>query len=322
MDNVSVEPEELESPLIAFLILLLRFRPLDSQNSIERLTAASILTILYRAGLTHNTRETAIGLLAIPLLVRMLDDASPVSRTQDLDNDKTQNLLDWTVKERAPAVLAMLVTDSEFLQKAAIEAGVMSKLSKLLKISYDPVLEDAQVDTWSPQLSDGSDEMDISLNNDPAYPSQPPLLVHRIRVRESTLKAIAALAPFKDEYRKMIVDQGMIPYIVESMNPNPSKPLPPKIGDKSDKPNSTPTEEEPRQGYGKNPVSVLIAACGAIRALSRSVSVLRTTLIDNGVALPVFKLLKHPDFEVQIAATGAVCNLVMDISPMRDVSSS
>jgi len=71
-----------------------------------------------------------------------------------------------------------------------------------------------------------------------------------------------------------------------------------------------------------NSIDVLIAACGAIRALSRSVGILRTTLIDNGVAMPVFRLLQHPDIEVQIAATATVCNLVTDVSPMREVRQS
>ena len=111
----------------------------------------------------------------------------------------------------------------------------------------------------------------------------------------------------------------MVPYIVESMNPHPGKPTP-KVSDQSEKVVNGSIEEEAKRGYGVNPVSVLIAACGATRALSRSISILRTTLIDNGVVMPVFRLLRHPDIEVQIAATACTCNLVTDVSPMRDVS--
>lgn len=211
----------------------------------------------------------------------------------------------------------MLITDSEYLQKAAFDAGVISKLSKLLKASYDPVLELANPRSWSPHIPEDGENLDVQ------HPrlgenGQPPLLIHKIKVREAALKAIAALVPFKDEYRKAIVDQGMMPYIVESMSSNPGKPSP-KSSDKLEKGLHPSTESEAKQGYGINPISVLIAACGAIRALSRSVSVLRTTLIDNGVAKPVFRLLQHPDIEVQIAATGTVCNLVTDVSPMREV---
>ncbi|KAG0647989.1 hypothetical protein D0Z07_6018, partial [Hyphodiscus hymeniophilus] len=304
------ESEEPESPLVAFLIYILR-----SQREMERLMAASVLTVLYRAGLTNKTRETAIGLLVIPLLVHMLDDPIGPLKTKDNFTDAEATALDWAIKKRAPSVLAMLITDSEHLQKAAFEAGIIGKLSKMLKVSYDPVPETSNFHPWSPQDEDGKEA--ISTQSSLDAHGQSPLLAHKVEVRESALKAIAALVASKDEYRKAIVDQGMVPYIVESMNPNPRKPTP-KSGDKSDKAINGSSEEESKKGYGSNPVTVLIAACGAIRALSRSVSILRTTLIDNGVVMPVFRLLQHPDLEVQIAATACTCNLVTDVSPMRD----
>jgi hypothetical protein len=307
------ESEEPESPLIAFLIYTLR-----SQTEMERLMAASVLTVLYRAGLTNKTRETAIGLLVIPLLVYMLDDPLGPPKSKDNFADAEATALDWAIKERAPSVLAMLITDSEHLQRAAFEASVVGKLSKMLKVSYDPVPETSHAHPWSPQGEDGEELESTQFSPLSTY-GQSPLLVHKVKVRESALKAIAALVPFKDEYRKAIVDQGMVPYIVESMNPNPGKPTP-KVSDKSEKVVNGSSEEEAKRGYGVNPVSVLIAACGATRALSRSVSILRTTLIDNGVVMPVFRLLRHPDIEVQIAATACTCNLVTDVSPMRDVS--
>ncbi|KAK1254290.1 hypothetical protein MKX08_008285 [Trichoderma sp. CBMAI-0020] len=53
--------------------------------------------------------------------------------------------------------------------------------------------------------------------------------------------------------------------------------------------------------------------------LSRSISILRTTLVDHSVAMPVFKFLKHPDVDVQVAATAAICNLVLEASPVREL---
>jgi len=314
-DTITPDSEEPESPLIAYLILLLR-----SRTGMSRLMAASVLTVLYRAGLTHKTRETAIGLLVVPLLVHLLDEPVIPPKGKDNLRDEEAVLLQRAITERTPAILAMLITDSEYLQKSAFDAGIVGKLSKMLKVSYDPVPETSNPHPWSPAGDDYGQNVDAPSPR-LGRNGQSPLLVHKINVRESTLKAIAALVPFKDDYRKAIVDQGMVPYIVESMSSTPGKPSP-KASEKSEKFIHQSSEEESKQGYGLNPVNVLIAACGAVRALSRSVSVLRTTLIDNGVAEPVFRLLQHPDIEVQIAATATVCNLLTDVSPMREVGGS
>ncbi|TVY86348.1 Uncharacterized protein LAWI1_G008344, partial [Lachnellula willkommii] len=304
--------EEPESPLIAYLLLTLRTR-----TGKERLMAASVLTVLYRAGLTKKARETTIGLLVVPLLVQMLDEIAIPVKPKDSLADNEAVRFEWAIKERAPAILALLITDSEYLQKAAFDAGVVSKLSKMLKVSYDPVTETTKSHSWSPNSKQTGNMGEGLEPHSFTHPGQTPQLVHKVKVRESSLKAIAALVPFKDEYRKAIVDQGILPYIVESMNSNPSKPSP-NTSDQAERVTNNSNATGIGQGYGVNSTDVLIAACGAIRALSRSVGILRTTLIDNGVAMPAFRLLQHPDIEVQIAATATVCNLVTDVSPMRE----
>lgn len=312
-DISQIDSEESESPLIPHLILMVR-----TKEKMERLMAASVLTVLYRAGLTNKTRETYIGLLVIPLLVQMVEESKiplPIFRGKDIYEMMEENALDQAIEEKAPAVLSMLITDSKYLQKAAFDAGVVSKLARQLKVSYNPVDETPDMHAWSPH---GNDEMSDEAP-DTTIRAHSPTLLHNIKIRESTLKAIAALVPFKDEYRKAIVEQGIIPYIVESMSAKPGKPSP-KGAENGDK-NSDDSADDSTQAYGINTVDVLVAACGAIRALSRSVGILRTTLIDSGVAMPVFRLLEHPDIEVQIAATATVCNLVTDVSPMRNVSS-
>lgn len=105
------------------------------------------------------------------------------------------------------------------------------------------------------------------------------------RIVESALLAVAAITLHKDEYRKLVIDAKVVPLIVSSMN-HPSAP-------------------------------VRAAACQCARSLSRSVAVLRTSLIDAGVASAVFGLMSDSDLKVKTSATAAVCNLVLEFSPMR-----
>jgi hypothetical protein len=127
-----------------------------------------------------------------------------------------------------------------------------------------------------------------------------------MRYRENILKALAALVPFKDEYRKAICEHGVVPYIIDALKPRPS---------------DAPADAAMPRNTAEdgNPIPTILAACGTARMLTRSVSVLRTSLIDAGVAKPLFALLRHSDLEVQIAATAAICNLALDFSPMKEV---
>jgi len=299
--------EEDESALVSWLMYITR-----TESGTTCLMAVWVLTILYRSGLTNKRRETALALLLIPLLVRMLNkdfksDGDTVTRVGGVVTVQSSN---WTIKEQAPAILAMLVMDSVELQKAAVDADAIKKLSQLLKESYDPLPKLSQSSMWDP---DGADSLHLQ-GRESSNTSRlgllglSPLASHVVKMREGVLMALAAIAPFKDEYRKTIIDNGVVPFIIESLKPCDASPSLPTKGAES---SSSPCG---------NPVAVLLAACGAARALSRSVSILRTSLIDAGVAAPLFALLKHQDMEVQIAATAVVCNLVLEFSPIREVS--
>ncbi|KAK3096367.1 hypothetical protein LTR53_019321, partial [Teratosphaeriaceae sp. CCFEE 6253] len=125
--------------------------------------------------------------------------------------------------------------------------------------------------------------------------------------RQGALQALAALAEKEDIHRKAIVEAGVVPCIFDSL-----KPFPP---DYIAKLSSNRGHVDPKDG---NTVSVLLAACRAAKTMSRSVSLLRTSLIDAGIAKPIFHLLNYPDAEVQLAATDVCINLLLEFSPMRD----
>jgi hypothetical protein len=308
--------DEPESPLIPYLIWLTR-----SSSGVERLMAAYLLAILYRAGLAAKSREGSIGLLIVPLLVELLgDNAIELSAVAD----EQRSSKEWLLKERTPAVIAKLIFDSEYLQRAAYEAGIISKLARMIKSSYEPLPANVEARPWSPDgySSPDNDVLESSQASRLGQKGFSSLLLHRVKVREGVLRAIAALAPFKEEYRKSLIEQGVMPFIVESLKPYPNRPSS-KSTEKTE--NITPMNNSEISSvtsiFGINPVPVLIAACAAVRHLSRSPSILRTTFVDNGVVMPIFNILNHPDVEVQIAATATVCNIVSEISPMREVRS-
>lgn len=308
------EMEDSESPLIPWLI-----RTARSSSGMERLMAASVITSLFKAGHVNQSRESYMGLLIVPILLQGLEEKSATWNNGEASFDDAQTAISHSIVERSLTILAKLVVDSDFLQKCAFECSAVKSVGGFLKGAYEPI-SSKPTRPWSatPQHEKpGQKEVGVVASR-LGSGDQFPLLAHRIRVREAALKAVAALAG-KDDFRKVFVAQDLVPYIVESLSATPSKPT--KDGPKSPKIRLARDDgSEVDSAYGANSVSVIIAACHALRTLSRSVSILRTTLQDCGVVNPAFRLLQHADVEVQIAASGLMCNLVTNISPMRGVS--
>ena len=301
--------EDDESLLIPWLIYVVR-----TEHGMTRLMAAWVLAILYRSGLTSRRRETGFALLLVPLLVRMLDkDLKTTPRFSDSYDASVFSNPDWTIKEQAPAVLAMLAVDSNELQRAAVDAGAIKRLSQLLKESYDPLPACSSTSLWTPDRN-AADTMDTKDDASRLGASGlSPTAFHVTKMREAVLIALAALASVKDEYRKMIIDNGVVPFVIESLKPYSVTPiLSTNVKAVVDGP--------PKDPKVLNPRHVILAACGTARGLSRSVSTLRTDLMDAGLAAPLFVLLRHADIEIQVSATAVICNLVLEFSPMREVS--
>ncbi|GAW22098.1 hypothetical protein ANO14919_116330 [Xylariales sp. No.14919] len=307
--NVEVDVAHLESPLVPWLIHLVRTR-----HGSEVLMAASVLTSLFKTGFAYPAREASMGLLVIPVLLRLLEDAE--ARMKEPGNNWTSrdSRMKLNVIEETPAVLARLITDSEPMQKAAFECGAVKTICKLLKSSYDTPLAAVECRPWSPNGDGTGASSSLASECRLGDEGQHVQLIHRRRVRETTLRALGALATFKEDFRKAIVDQGVVTYIIDSLNQAPGNSKQAKDQDTSYHGSSISKTSLPEQ----NPVSVIIAACYAIRMLSRSVNTLRTALVDHSASEPLFRLLRHPEVDVQNAATACICNLVTDFSPMRD----
>ncbi|KAF7550573.1 hypothetical protein G7046_g7965 [Stylonectria norvegica] len=307
--NGSADSEDIESPFIPWLVFLAR-----SPDKFERLLACSVLASLIKAGLgSKDLREASIGLLVVPPLVDMISKNDKTVADVDQVDDTAKRV----ILEQAPSILGRLMTDSEYLQKAAYECDAVKVLGKLLKHAYHPVPQVHEDRYWTPNPDIN---MDVE-SSDPTHrlgsEGQNPLLLHHLKVRESTLKAIAALAGGREDYRKAFLADEIISHIVESLSMFPRKPRTIKERT-SDKPKEEQCSTSATAGYGTNPTPVIIAGCHVVRMLSRSVNILRTALVDHGVATPIFKFLKHTDVDVQIAATSAIINLVVEVSPVRE----
>ncbi|KAJ5643156.1 uncharacterized protein N7484_005663 [Penicillium longicatenatum] len=292
-------PEEDENSIVPWLLCILR-----SEGGMVQLMAARLVTVLFRLGLAKKHRVPMLGYLLVPILIRMLEKDFEVPDEPGANDGlitPTQLL-----KEEAPAVLANLVMDDQELQKHAVDGNVLKRLSQLLKETYNPVSETLRPMWHSEGNLPARDPETMPPNCRLGPPGYSPTLCHIMRYRESILKALAALVPFKDEYRKVLCDNGVVPYIIDSLKPRPSD----APADAAAVPKNTAADG--------NPTPTLLAACGAARMLTRSVSALRTSMIDSGVAQPLFTLVKHPDLEVQIAATAALCNLALNFSPMKE----
>ncbi|KAJ9665368.1 hypothetical protein H2201_004445 [Coniosporium apollinis] len=306
-----ITSDDFESPLFAWLIHLAR-----TEHGADRLFAAWLVALLHAATIRftpdtpdgyNENRDRALKLLLVPLVVSMMDDASSSDQKKAASPSRPEHALEQQttqmIKERAPAVLAALLGESLESQGAAAGAGAIKKICHVLKRSFDPVVPSKQ-QMWSPNPQSPSLE---DSENDPSRtlggPGLMPEVVHALKCRESALLAMAAIAHRDDGLRKKIIESGALQCVTDSLTP---------YDDSTDLATVTTSAKD------GNPLNVVIAACDAARSMSRSISVLRTSLIDYGVAKPIFKLLTHPVEEIQVAAIDAIINLVLEFSGVKE----
>lgn len=248
-------------------------------------------------------RDRYIAICIVPLAVQLVQTASEPADTAEMSLSEQEFHRD--LKPEACDLLASLIRSSKDLQVAAVEAGAIKRICPILKKSFDNVTSTKPM--WSSRSSKDGADGSVPATCKLGSRGIPPEIDYAMRCRRAALEAIAALASKEDIHRQAIVQAGIVSCIIDSLKPF--------AADAYEKMGRNGAHVSPKDG---NTAPVLIAACHAAQSMSRSVSLLRTSLIDAGIAKPVFELLKHPMLDVRVAATEVCCNLVLEFSPMRE----
>ncbi|KAI9345630.1 armadillo-type protein [Obelidium mucronatum] len=280
---------------VALLLRLLN----EARQPMTRLLAAQCLSNLYKVVALDNQRFPE--LLLLPTLIQLFAESAVA---------KPDNL---ALLERAPRVFSDLVEDSESLQKLALDGGAIAKLAELL---LSPQVR-SSVYGGAALVTSGGDGMIQDLDSDAAVAAGKASKLlgggggsgsktgivgggsgidadnsdaisgskTYETVAESCLLAISSVCSLREDCRKQVIDAKLLPLIVTALS-NPSTKL-------------------------------RSAACKCTRSLSRSVKNLRTSLVDAGIASPLFILLNDPNIQVQTSASATLCNIVLDFSPMK-----
>ncbi|KAK5044995.1 hypothetical protein LTR84_010143 [Exophiala bonariae] len=291
-----VSEDEQEPSLIPWLLYTLR----ESRGK-RRLLAAKLLVHLYSLNLVKQFRTATFASLVVPLLVRMLE--AGYARMDDSPHSTGSLLCSGLHYTRAvPAVLAMLIMDDPEMQRVAVEGKAIASLATGLRLSFETLTTDT-AGHWHPRQSHTAD------TKPPQWPGKTVrlndlascVMRQEMEFRTGCLQAIGAIAPFNDDYRKEICDQGALKYIMSALEPYEVQ-----------------TASDGKFALYGNSAAVVLAACGAVRVLTRSVQALRTKLVEAEVAKPIIQLMSSSDPEVRIAATMVLANLAIDFSPMKD----
>ncbi|ORY50963.1 ARM repeat-containing protein [Rhizoclosmatium globosum] len=270
-----VDSNQSERSVVALLRLLK-----DGKHAMTRLLAASCLSNLYKIVNLENQRIPSQ--LLLPTLINLFSDPSLLLLTSQSEN--------LALLERAPLVLSDLVSESEPLQKLALEGDAISRLAELLLtpqvrgslcvggsvIPGDETMGEADKsgkNILGKGSKSGSNNVDIDVQSN--------LLVGDLengtqgsktyeRVAESCLLALAAISSLREDSRNK---SSILNFFLSLSNHYPLRRL--KSGQ------------------------------------------LHVNAHDRSLAHPLFTLLQDPNVTVQTYATATLCNIVLDFSPMK-----
>lgn len=290
-----VPDDEQEPSLIPWLVYTIR----ESRGK-RRLLAAKLVVHFYSLNLVNQFRATTFAALIVPLLTRMLE--ADYLRLDDSRHSAGSLLCSGLHYTRAvPAVLAMLIMDDPEMQRVAVEGKAIANLTAGLKLTFENPIAQTTV-PWHPHKPTAGPTRP-QRSGKASRPSEMASCVMRqeMEFRAGCFQAIAAIAPFNDDYRKEICDQGALTYIMSALEPY-----------------EVHTGADDQLEIIGNSAAVVLAACGAVRVLTRSVQALRTKLVEAEVAKPIIQLMSSSNPEIRIAATMVLANLAIDFSPMKD----
>ncbi|KIW12265.1 hypothetical protein PV08_09541 [Exophiala spinifera] len=289
------DPDDLEeSSVISWLLYMVR-----ASKGKRRMLAAKLLVNLYSLNFVKKERGTSFASLLVPILTRMLEvDVLKSDSLQQGSGVYLGNGLHYA--KEVPAVLAVLIMDDPAMQTVAVEGRAIVNLSTGLKSTFEGPSGRKQK-PWQPRKAHGS-HADVSI---PAAklggPAPSPAVRREMEYRKGCLQALAAIAPFDDDYRRAICDQGVLHYLVLSLELYQIENI-----------------DDPEMEITGNSAPVIMAACGIVRVLTRSVKALRTKIIEAEVTKPIIKLMNSTNPEVRIAATQVLANLAIDFSPVKE----
>lgn len=171
-----------------------------------------------------------------------------------------------------------LVTDDQQLCHTAVVQGSLDRLAALAK-SITPLDQQSEWEEDEPENISCLREVRQYLTS---------VSTLKLHVIQAALRAVAALCLFERTSRREVVDGlRLIPTILASLS--------------------------------HRHVGVRFAACQFVRVLGRAVEITRTNIDDSGLGTTVFQIFKKEDEDRNVtnAALSAVCNLVIEFSPLR-----
>ncbi|KAJ9643804.1 uncharacterized protein PV06_09019 [Exophiala oligosperma] len=283
-----------ESSVISWLLYMVR-----ASKGRRRMLAAKLLVHLYSLNFVKKERGTSFTSLLVPILTRMLEvDVLKSDSVRQGNGVYLGNGLHYA--KEIPAVLAVLIMDDPDMQRVAVEGGAIATLSTGLKSTFENT-SGRKPKPWQPRKAQES-HADVSISATKLGGHAPsPAIRREMEYRKGCLQALAAIAPFDDDYRKEICNQGVLNYLLLSLELYQIENI-----------------DDPQMEINGNSAPVLMAACGIVRVLTRSVQALRTKIIEAEVTKPIIKLMSSTNPEVIIAATQVLANLAIDFSPAKE----